>query len=103
MPKTPYLFTCVNATTGVAYRPIDASKLPTQLREEPYFWLTGFAHALTAAQYDALYQTGAHIAEYRRMRNRHLAVATVLTAWVLITMVYRDDADLSRLLARILM
>ena len=65
-----------------------------------YFWLAGFGHALSAARHDALYQTGPQIVEYRRMRNRHLVVAVVLTAWVLITMIYRDDADLSRLLAR---
>src|SRR3954453_8546473 len=68
-----------------------------------YFWVTGFHHALTAAREDALYQTGDGIAEYRRMRNRHLVTAVVLTAWVLITMIYRDDADLSQLLARLLM
>jgi hypothetical protein len=66
-----------------------------------YFWLAGFAHALSAARRDALYQATSQITEYRRTRNRHLSVAVVLTAWVLITMIYREDADLSALLARL--
>jgi uncharacterized membrane protein len=67
-----------------------------------YFWSAGFGSALSAARHDALYQSEVQISEYRRARNRHLAVAVVLTAWVLITMIYRDDADLSELTMRVL-
>jgi hypothetical protein len=58
----------------------------------------GFGHALRAAQHDALYQDEAQVVEYQHKRDRQLFLAVVITAWVLITMIYRDDADLARFL-----
>ncbi len=66
-----------------------------------YLWWAGFHHALAAAQHDAMYQAQVSIEEYRRVRDRHLLIAVVMTAWVLITMIYRADADLSLWMGRL--
>jgi len=67
-----------------------------------YFWFAGFAHGLAAAQCDALYRVGPVVEEHRSIRNRHLAVASVLTAWILIMMTYKQDADLTRVFQNVI-
>ncbi|MEZ5479267.1 MAG: toll/interleukin-1 receptor domain-containing protein [Thiolinea sp.] len=66
-----------------------------------YLWWIGFGHALRAAKYDTLYQVGEYINDYRRLRDRRLLLAILLTAWVLISMIYQQDADLGDLFQRL--
>jgi TIR domain/Predicted integral membrane protein (DUF2269) len=66
-----------------------------------YLWWTGFGHALRAAQYEALYQGGAQITEYRRMRDQNLFLALFVTAWVLVTMIYQKDMDITHLFSNV--
>lgn len=63
-----------------------------------YLWWVGFDHGLRAGRYDALYRKGEHIRDARRMRDQRLLLAIILTAWVLVTMIYREDADLLNLM-----
>lgn len=66
-----------------------------------YLWWVGFGHALRAAKYDSLYQVGEHIQDARAMRDHRLMIALLLTAWVLVIMIYKQDADVGRLLNKL--
>jgi len=66
-----------------------------------YLWWVGFGHALKAARYDSLYQIGEHIEDARAMRNNRLMLAMLLTAWVLVTMIYKQHADFGALLNKL--
>lgn len=66
-----------------------------------YLWWVGFGHALRAAKYDSLYQIGEHIQDARAMRDRRLMIAMILTAWVLVAMIYKQDSDLELLLNKL--
>ena len=64
-------------------------------------WWVGFRHALRAAQYDSLYQIGKHIQDARRMRDSRLMFAMFLTGWVLVLMIYKNDAEMFFLLNKL--
>ena len=63
-----------------------------------YFWWDGFGYGLVAAEGDALYRGKDYVQEQRQRRGRSLFWAIFLTAWVLITMIYKDRADIGALL-----
>jgi hypothetical protein len=67
-----------------------------------YLWWIGFDLVLRAAKHDALYKGGSHITEFHQMGTQRLLLATLLTAWVLVTMIYKHDADMNLLLNKLL-
>ena len=58
-------------------------------------WWVGFDSALDAAKFDALYMNDSHIKTKTQQRDQLITLAIFFTAWTLILMVYKGQADIT--------
>ena len=63
-----------------------------------FFWWRGFSAGLKALRFDSLMQRQEVILAFRRARDLNLTIGLVLTGWVLIVMIYKNDAEFIRVL-----